>query len=110
MIKNYSGNMPKENRAKQFAPFAALKGYEEELYVQERKLTYEARREVSEDEAERLNRKLCALQEGEQLEVTHYFGCRYIKTAGSLTQLNQEKGFLKVDGRMIRFCDIYKIE
>lgn len=98
------------NREKQFAPFAALKGYEEELYVQEKRLTYEARREISEDEAERLNRKICSLQEGEQIAVTHYFGCRYIKTEGNLTQLNPEKGFLKLDGRLIRFCDIYRLE
>lgn len=107
--KNFDGSMPREKRAKQFAPFAALKGYEEELYVQEQILTYENRRELSEDMAQDINEKLNRLQVGERVEVTHYHGCRYIKTKGHLTQIDPQKGFIKVDGRMIRFVDMYGI-
>lgn len=102
--------MTVENRAKQFAPFAALKGYEEELYFQERELTYEARREISEDVARSINESLNIIQIGEKIAVTHYHGCRYVKTTGRISQICPEKSFLKVDGRMIRFVDIYRIE
>lgn len=109
MICENQEKMARENRAKQFAPFAALKGYEEELYMRERELTYEDRREISEDVAKSINDKLATLQKGERVSVTHYHGCRYIETRGILTQISPEKMFIKVDGRMIRFVDIYRI-
>ncbi len=109
MICGQEEKMARENRAKQFAPFAALKGYEEELYIRERELTYEARREISEDVARVIYERLNTLQSGVRVEVTHYLGCRYIETKGNITQISPEKKFIKVDGRMIRFVDIYRI-
>ncbi len=49
--------MPMRNRAAQFAPFAALTGYDEA--VQEAGRRTERRIELSEDAAEELNRRLC---------------------------------------------------
>lgn len=49
--------MPIRNRAAQFAPFAALTGYDDA--VQEAGRRTEGRIELSEDEAEELNRRLC---------------------------------------------------
>ena len=46
--------------AKIFAPFDALDGFDEAVYAKEE--IYEARRELSEDEKEELNRKLQALR------------------------------------------------
>ena len=48
------------DRAKQFMPFASLKGYYE--MTRKREHIREPRRELSEDSAEELNRKLCAVQ------------------------------------------------
>lgn len=61
--------MPMRSRAAQFAPFAALTGYDEA--VQEAGRRTACRIELSEDEAEALNRKLCALRSriGEQPEI-----------------------------------------
>ena len=53
--------MPMRNRAAQFAPFAALTGYDEA--VQEAGRRTEGRIELSEDEAEKLNRRLCWLRD-----------------------------------------------
>ena len=53
--------MPMRNRAAQFAPFAALTGYEEA--VQEAGRRTEGRIELSEDAAEELNRRLCFVRD-----------------------------------------------
>ncbi|MCQ2551583.1 MAG: hypothetical protein MJ146_05295 [Clostridia bacterium] len=95
-----------DNRAKQFAPFAALKGYEEELYKEEKKLTYEDRREISEDMAMAINDRLSSLQVGEMVEIEHYFKGRYVKTKGVVEEISN---YVKVAGKKIRFVDIYRI-
>lgn len=53
--------MPRANRAAQFAPFAALTGYD--AAVQEAGRRTEQRMELSEDAAEALNRKLCYVRD-----------------------------------------------
>ena len=53
--------MPMRNRAAQFAPFAALTGYDEA--VQEAGRRTDRRPEVSEDQAEDINRCLCWLRD-----------------------------------------------
>lgn len=66
--------MPMRNRAAQFAPFAALTGYDEA--VQEAGRCTEGRIELSEDAAEELNRRLCwvrdHMDEAPQITVTWF--------------------------------------
>ena len=61
--------MPMASRAAQFAPFAALTGYDEA--VQEAGRRTDRRVELSEDTAEELNRRLCWLRDhiGEAPEI-----------------------------------------
>ena len=53
--------MPMKNRAAQFAPFAALTGYDEA--VQQAGRRTDRRIELSEDAAEELNRQLCRVRD-----------------------------------------------
>ena len=61
MNKQMAG-MSRVQRAKQFAPFSALKGLEEALAEKERE--YEPQAELSDDAAEELDRCLRELQKG----------------------------------------------
>ena len=92
-------HMSIHDRAAQFAPFAALTGYDEMVREEER-LT-ERRRELTEEETERLNQKLTiladVLADGHHPEVTaEYFvpderkdGGRYETVTGRLKKIDQ---------------------
>ena len=58
------------DRAMQFAPFAALKGYYESIRLQER--ITEPRKELSEDEAEAISNTLNKLQVGTTVKIRYY--------------------------------------
>ena len=109
--------MSLENRAAQFAPFAALTGYDDAIEETER-LT-DARIEINEDRKEMLDERLKALSMSENpvAEIT-YFVPDLLKEGGSY---NTIKGVIKrvdtfkrvmvmKDGINIPFDDLYEIE
>ena len=71
MNKQMAG-MSRVQRAKQFAPFSALKGLVEALAEKERE--YEPQAELSDDAAEELDRCLRELQKGTAVSVKKYPG------------------------------------
>lgn len=62
--------MPVAHRAKQFAPFAALKGYEESVHDKE--IRYETYRELSEERKEELDRHLRLLHYNDLVTATFF--------------------------------------
>ena len=76
------GNRPKmsrEDRAKQFMPFAALKGYPEALRQKEKIVV--PRAEISEEYAETLDRKLRQIQKNDIVTVIYFCKNEYLKIA-----------------------------
>ena len=69
-----SGRIPMavERRAKQFAPFAALKGFEDA--VREKEIIYEPRRILSEEKKNELDMKLRMLKPGMEILVEFFTG------------------------------------
>ena len=64
--------MAVERRAKQFAPFAALKGFEDA--VREKEIIYEPRRILSEEKKNELDIKLRMLKPGMEILVEYFTG------------------------------------
>lgn len=58
------------HRAKQFAPFAALRGFEES--VRKKEILYEPRKELSEEKKQELDRKLQYLSTGMWIQATYF--------------------------------------
>ena len=96
------------DRAMQFAPFAALKGYYECVRMQER--ITEPRKELSEDEAEAISNTLNKLQIGTTVKIRYYDIDAYTTIEGVVTELNPPYRRLKVVKTAIPFDDIYTIE
>ena len=96
------------DRAMQFAPFAALKGYYESIRMQER--ITEPRKELSEDEAEALSSTLNKLKVGTTIKIRYYDIDAYTNIEGVLTEINPPYRRLKVVKTAIPFDDIYTIE
>ncbi len=100
--------MPIEDRAKQFAPFSALRGLPEALVKMER--IFVPRKELSEERAEELNRKLCQLQRGTMASVVYFSNGEYIKLTGMVAGLDKNQHTLRIVDTLIGIDDIYEIE
>ncbi len=78
---------PHPDRARQFVPFAALRGYYD--LVHERERIPAPRRELSEDEARELNAVLAQADRGSLVSVTYYDGEAYVTCEGRVSQKDE---------------------
>ena len=118
-------------RAKIFSPFDALKGFSDAVEAKDE--LYCERAELSEDECAELDGKIADLLElvhngssarenNVTVTVTHFVPCtdmdndaygyrgRYVETTGGVSCIDTVKRLITVDGRMIRFSDIQRLE
>ena len=101
--------MNREERAKQFMPFDALKGLHEELRCREKKMLREEKRVLFEEEAEKLSSRLARLTVGNRVEAVFYENGYYLTISGKVDSINRQFGFLTVDGRRVYFVDLYRL-
>lgn len=118
-------------RAKIFAPFAALKGFEEEVGSKE--VRYEKKREVDADGLYELNEQLNQLYERTfnghdakqnpvKASIEYYVLCedeksefyqkkgRYFTVEGIVEKVDPEQKVIRIGGKRIAFSDLYRIE
>ena len=106
------------NRSAQFAPFAALTGYDE--LINEAKKVYDKRIELSEDKMEELNKTFQALSsfEGENkpLVRVYYFSHlkeenkgNYVEFVGKFKSINPHNKTIKIENITIKFSDIFDL-
>ncbi|MBR1918254.1 MAG: hypothetical protein IJ831_01375 [Spirochaetales bacterium] len=107
-----SNNRPKmalEERAKQFSPFAALKGYDEAIARKQR---------IKEDEVlltdyskALLDEKLKTLAKGIQTDIEYFDRDERVsrRIQGKLTRISPQTMSLQIDGISIAFEDIIEI-
>ncbi|MCH5259007.1 MAG: YolD-like family protein [Lachnospiraceae bacterium] len=99
--------MPIEDRAKQFMPFAALKGLPDALAAKE-KITV-PKVELSEEMAEELDRKMHMLTKGIITSVVYFHRDEYIKITGMVARIDETGRLLQIVNTKIPFDDILKI-
>ena len=103
-----SDGSPRSDRARQFMPFAALRGYYELIRRQER--VAEPRRELAQEDAERISRVLAGLRKGDMVRVTHYDVDAYVATEGVFAGADPAGRTVRVVRQAIPFDDILDIE
>ena len=96
-----------ENRAKQFMPFAALKGYEEALRAKEKIVVEKI--ELSEEKKAELDFKLHQISKNDMITVVYFYKDEYIKIEGMVSRLDIDARVLKVVNIKIPFDDIYDL-
>ena len=96
-----------ENRAKQFMPFAALRGYEEALRAKEKIVVEKI--ELSEEKKAELDYKLQQIHKNDMIEVVYFYQDEYIKVEGMISRLDMDARVLKVVNTRIPFDDIYEL-
>lgn len=114
--------MKVEDRAKIFAPFAALKGYDEAITIKQKIVV--PRIELSEESKEYLDLQLRRIEQmltkGHHPIITVVFfqkdkvdnkdGGEYIQFTGLVAKFNQTSRILQIVEKRLRLDDIYSIE
>ena len=108
-MKSVRAKMDRAERAKQFLPFAALKGYEEAL--REREHIVVARSELSEEKLDELDNVFKRLHEGDIVTCIYYRSSEecYIKVTGMVSKIDTDSRLLKIVNTKIDFEDIYEL-
>lgn len=117
----FSRRHPKmTNRAKIFAPFAALVGFEDR--VRNKEIEYVARRELSEEEQSYLNKVLNRISRGDRVSVKYFEICsdheseafgrlgRYKTVSGCVRWVDAVGQRLVLEDQVIDFGDLYRLE
>jgi hypothetical protein len=117
----FSHRHPKmTNRAKIFAPFAALVGFEDR--VRNKEIEYVARRELSEEEQSYLNKVLNRISRGDRVSVKYFEICsdheseafgrlgQYKTVSGCVRWVDAVGQRLVLEDQVIDFGDLYRLE
>ena len=99
--------MSRAERARQFMPFAALRGFEMMIQEQTREIT--PRRELSEYDAARLSKKMARVEKGSLVRVTYYDGEGYVRTEGMVSEIDLVGRRLRVIKTEIALDDVADI-
>lgn len=99
--------MSREERAKQFMPFAALKGYTEALKRKEKIVVQKA--EFTEEYARTLDRKLRQVKKNDIVTVIYFCRNEYLQVTGMVSGMDETARVLKIVNTKIDFDDIYDI-
>ncbi len=100
--------MTREERAKQFMPFAALKGYE--LALREKEKIVVPKIELSEDYKEQLDYRMHQVEKNNIVSVVYFCKGEYLKVTGMVAKKDESARMLKIVNMNIPFADIYEIE
>lgn len=100
--------MSREERAKQFMPFAALKGYPDALRKKEKIVV--SKRELSEEYQEELDRVLHQIKKNDIVSVVYFCQGEYLKMTGMVSRIDETARVLKVVNTKIDFEELYTVE
>lgn len=99
---------PHPDRARQFSPFAALRGYYE--LVHERERVIESRRPLSEEEARALDATIADLQRGAMVRAVFYEKDAYRTIVGTVSQVDMIYHDLWIVRTRIPFASLCALE
>lgn len=100
--------MDRENRAKQFMPFDALKGLRAALAEKERVIV--GKRELSEEQKEELDRKLKRIEKQDIITVEYFDNDEYVRVKGMVSGLDLSGRILKIVNQKISFDTIFDLQ
>ncbi len=103
-MESKRAKMDRENRAKQFMPFDALKGLREALAEKERIIV--PKHDLSEEQKEEINLKLSQVRKKDVITVKFFKNIEYIQLTGMVSQVDNINRILVVVNTKIPFEDI----
>lgn len=100
--------MPIADRAKQFMPFAALKGLPEALSAKEKIVVPKI--ELPPEMAEELDLKMHRLECGRIASIIYFHNDEYLKLSGMVARIDETSRILQIVNTKIPFDDILAME
>ena len=100
--------MDRENRAKQFMPFDALKGFREARAEKEREIA--AKRDLSEERKAELDRKLHVLHKGDIITAEYFQNGAYMTETGRVTKIDKARKILRLEEQEIPFDNLFDLQ
>ena len=97
----------KADRARQFLPFDALKGYKEAIMAK-RKVVI-AKKELSEDDAENLSYKFNQIKVGTIIKVIYFSNEEYVVCEGMVSKIDLDNKVIQIVKTKINVNDIVNI-
>lgn len=98
--------MNRADRAKQFAPFDALRGLREALAKQEEEHERQEKRELSEEEQASIEQALVELTRGDDVEALCFEDGKYIKVVGTVVRVDTNFRYLQIGEGKIAFSNL----
>ena len=96
------------DRARQFLPFDALKGFKELIKEVERVKVN--KKELTEEDIETLSKTILSLEKGMMVKVIYFEQDEYLKLEGIVSKIDITNRFIIIVKRRISLDDIYEIE
>lgn len=106
----HRNKMSPAQRAKQFMPFAALKGFEDALYNTEREKSRIPKPEISEDDANAINSTLLTLSRYDSISITIYEDGYILHLTGAVNWIDYTFKYLLLDFKQIHFKNILFVQ
>lgn len=106
-VSSKRSRMKLTDRAKQFTPFAALKGYEAAIHAQEQQ--YTPQQELSDVKKAEINRILCQVQCGDEVSIDYYRSGAYHTIKSVVRKIDQHRHRLVLDEIVIGMDSISDI-
>ena len=100
--------MSLSNRAKQFMPFAALRGYYTE--IRKKEIVSKEKRELTEEKARELDEEVVKLKKGDMVSVIYYREGKELRATGLISQIDLTLKSITIVKNKINFKDILDIE
>lgn len=102
--------MTRNERAKQFLPFDAMKGLTEELHRREERHSRVPMKELSETQQQEINTALSALKAGDRAEITYYLVGHYVTETVVFRKNDLYRNVFVAEEKEIPFSDIFAVE
>ena len=106
----YGDVMRREDRAKQFMPFDALKGLREAFKLKEEQSLRVEKSELTEENIELISKTLLKIAKGSEVCVSYYNAGRYDCIKGIVKKVDKVSQYIVVDDTTVFFDDIYSIK
>lgn len=100
--------MDRSDRAKQFMPFDALKGFQEALREKERICV--PKRSLSEEERAELDRELARIGKTDMVEAEYFQDGEYVCVRGMVAAVSRQEGWLRIVNTQIACENISRLE
>ncbi|EOS21198.1 hypothetical protein C806_04514 [Lachnospiraceae bacterium 3-1] len=108
MESKVHAKMERSNRAKQFMPFDALKGFREALAEKERMIV--PKKELSEERKSELNEKLYQLQRMDIVTAEYFCDGEYVQITGVVSGIDKVRKALEIGNTKVPFDDIFDLQ